>query len=359
MSGRRLPVRWTGVLAAGAIVLAPTAATLLAPSGTLPPAPPMGTAAWRADPSRLPDPVHADPVAVHDFLTTASEAERGTLVAEYPGVLGNLDGAPVALRYAANQAAMRAAGPPYADHTGQFLLFDPRDGGRIAEVFGDLATADRIAVLVPGAGDSGDNFWTGVGGRSYRSPAVQAANLYRSAAGYGPAAGRFAVIAWLGYQPPSGVDTAAAREDRAQAGAVALRRFLAGLLAVDPHATIALLGHSYGSTVVGVAAHLLPSQVTDIAVFGSPGMGVDNVAQLRTTARVWAGQSSQDWIRWIPGVRVLGLGHGTKPVDPSFGARIFGTGGVADHDHYLSPGTESLANLTRIAMFGTDREAVP
>jgi pimeloyl-ACP methyl ester carboxylesterase len=167
------------------------------------------------------------------------------------------------------------------------------------------------------------------------------------------------MVAWLGYDTPDGLAPSAAREDLARAGAAALQRFVAGLTAVRPQATIALLGHSYGSTVIGLAASELPRQVTDIAVFGSLGLGVDDVTQLGTTARVWAGQSSGDWIRWIPGVRVFGLGHGTKPIDSDFGARVFGTSDVADHDHYLSPGTDSLANLAGIAVSGSDQGACP
>ncbi|MFD2469899.1 alpha/beta hydrolase [Amycolatopsis silviterrae] len=217
-----------------------------------------------------------------------------------------------------------------------------------AQVFGSPATADRIAILVPGVANRPDTFWTGVGGLRHRAPAVQAADLHRSAAEQG-IADNFAVIAWLGYEPPGGVGIAAARQDLARAGAAALNRFVRGLLAVRPQATVALLGHSYGSTVLGLAAPDLPRQVTDLASFGSPGMGVRHVTQLRTTARVWAGQSSRDWIKWVPGVRFFGLGHGTKPADPAFGARVFATSDVADHDHYLSPGTDSLAALTRIA----------
>lgn len=333
-------------LVAVAVGVAPAACSLLAAPGAVRAVAPAGTAAWRADPRHLPDPVSADPAAVAGFLASAGTAERRALVTAYPGVMGDLDGAPVTLRYAANRQAMRAAGPPYRDQAGRYLLFDPRGDGRVAQVFGDLAAADRIAVLVPGAGDRAANFWRGVGGKPFRSPSVQAAGLYREAASYDPGV---AVIAWLGYETPKGIDPAEAREDLARAGAVALDRFVAGLVAVRPHATIALLGHSYGSTVIGLAAPRLPSQVTDIAVFGSPGMGVDDVTRLGTTARVWAGQSGRDWIRWVPGVRLFGLGHGTKPADPDFGAREFATAGVTDHDHYLAPGTDSLAALSRIA----------
>jgi hypothetical protein len=335
-------------LAAAVVAAAPAVATLLAAPAAVRLVPPPGTAAWRADTRHLPDPLLSGPAAVHAFLTAAGPAERRSLVDRYPGVVGALDGAPPDLRYAANRLAMRAAGPPYRDRTGQYLLFDPRGNGRVAEVFGDLATADRIAVLVPGASNRAANFWTGVGRRGYRAPATQAANLYRAAVGLVPG-GRFAVIAWLGYDTPQGVGPAQAREDLARTGAAELTRFVAGLATIRPHATIALLGHSYGSTVLGRAAPRLPRQVTDLAVFGSPGTGVRTAADLHTRARVWAGQSTRDWIRWVPGLLLFGLGHGTKPTDPAFGARAFPTHDVPDHDHYLSPGTDSLTALAQIA----------
>jgi alpha/beta hydrolase family protein len=332
-------------LLAAALAAVPAAGTLLAPADAARLTPPPGTGGWRADPRHLPDPVRAGPVAVHRFF--AGYDGGPALAAEYPQVVGNLDGAPVSLRYAANRRAMRAAGPPYRGWGGRFLLFDPRGNGRVAQVFGDLRTANRIAVLVPGSGNRADMFRNGVGGLRFRSPAAQAANLYRAAA-----RDRFAVIAWLGYRTPQGFELAEAREDLAETGAAALVRLVAGLVAIRPHATVALLGHSYGSVVLGVAAPTLPRQVTDLAVFGSPGMGVSTAAQLGTTARIWAGQAAGDWIRWVPGMRLLGLGHGTKPTDPDFGARIFATRDVPDHDHYLFPGTDSLARLAGIAADG-------
>ncbi|WP_436532055.1 alpha/beta hydrolase [Actinoplanes sp. HUAS TT8] len=238
-----------------------------------------------------------------------------------------------------------ATAPPTALNRppGTYLLYDTRGRGRVAQVFGDLSTASRIAVLVPGMSNRLANFWRGVGGRQYRSPATQAANLQRA---MGP--GDHAVIAWLGYDTPQTIREAA-RERLAAAGADALAGFVDGLAAAHPRATITLLGHSYGSTVIGLAASRLPPQVTDIAVFGSPGMGVDSVAGLGTTARVWAGQSRGDWVRWMPGVRLLGIGHDTKPANPAFGAKTFTTADVRDHDHYLAPGTDSLAALAAIA----------
>jgi hypothetical protein len=79
-------------------------------------------------------------------------------------------------------------------------------------------------------------------------------------------------------------------------------------------------------------------------------MGVSRAADLHTSAHVWAGQSAQDWIDWVPAFQVWGAGHGTLPITPGFGDRVFGTGGVIDHDHYLAPGTQSLDNITSVVL---------
>ena len=110
---------------------------------------------------------------------------------------------------------------------------------------------------------------------------------------------------------------------------------------------VALLCHSYGSVVCGLAAPHLP--VTDIAVFGSPGMDASSVASLDTRARVWAGRESDDPIGFVPHIRLLGLGFGADPMSPGFGARIFATGG-GGHSGYLEPGSVSLRNLAWIAL---------
>ncbi|WP_203779395.1 alpha/beta hydrolase [Actinoplanes philippinensis] len=324
------------ILAVTAVILAPAAGSVLAPPATASAPPPPGVAAWRAE-----YPYPPDPVAARDWFAGRSDSDRHALAAAHPGVVGNLDGAPPALRYEANRRAMLAAGIDRPD--GDFLLFDPRGRGRVAQVSGDLTTARRIVVLVPGMRNRLQNFWRGVGGQAYRSPAVWAADLRRAAA-----SDDLAVIAWLGYDTPQGADEAA-RANLAETGADALVTFVDGLVAVRPQATIALFGHSYGSTVIGHAAPRLSPRVTDIAVFGSPGMGVDDVAALRTGARVWAGLSERDWVGWLPAGHMLGLGHGTAPSDPGFGARPFPAADVHDHDHYLSPGTDSLAALTRVA----------
>ncbi|BCJ30491.1 alpha/beta hydrolase [Actinocatenispora sera] len=294
-------------------------------------------------PPRRPGPVEVAPQAVHDYLAALTEPARRRLVARFPAAVGALDGAPPAMRYAANRRRMRPT--RFGTWTGQYLLFDPSPPGRVALVYGDLTTAERVAVLVPGADSRLADFARGLGGHPHRAPAVQAANLYRAADALRH---RVAVIAWLGYRAPRGQRIEVARRRLAAAGAADLTRFVRGLTVVAPHATIMLLGHSYGSVVVGLAAAALPPQVRDIAVFGSPGLGVDTATGLGATARIWAACAPGDWTRFVPGVRRCGFGHGRRPTDPAFGARRFCTAGVADHDHYLAPGTGSLTALAGI-----------
>ncbi|GAA4683528.1 alpha/beta hydrolase [Phytohabitans rumicis] len=206
-------------------------------------------------------------------------------------------------------------------------------------VVGELSTADEIVVLVPGVGTSPRNL--------DRTTGAMARSLYAAAGST-----RVAVVAWLGYEPPEGLGIAAAQDGRARQGAAALDRYVDALVAFRPRAAVTLIGHSYGAVVIGFAAADLPPQVTDLVALGAPGMGADDVAGLHTRARVWAAQAPDDWIRWVPGIRIIHLGHGVHPTDPSFGARILPTGGVVGHDGYLSPGS---ATLTAVAsLVGND-----
>ncbi|MFC6884032.1 MULTISPECIES: alpha/beta hydrolase [Actinomadura] len=229
-----------------------------------------------------------------------------------------------------------------------FLSFDARGEGRAVEVVGDLARADRIAVVVPGADGSLTNFdswkWAGGGARA----------LSRQAASSAPGT-RLAVVAWLGYASPSTRSAAVLTAGRAGTGARELRRFVTGLHRVNGRAGIGLLCHSYGTVVCAKAgagagrdgAPGLP--VDEIALYGSPGTTLDDAAGLRTRARVWAGRSGGDWTRFVPKIRFAGLGFGRDPVSPAFGAARFDAG-TGPHSAYLKPGSPSLRNLALIAL---------
>lgn len=341
--------------------------------------PPAGSAAWIEDQSlgrALPDPATADAPAVAAFFSGLTEAEQDRLAQTYPLVVGNLDGAPPALRYRANRYAVaaerdrararaadtslspatRAAADARADDTArllqkgrQILAFDPRGRGLVSEVYGDLATADRISVLVPGSDADLGHFeqstdpLRGVSGMAKALLAEE----HRQAPG-----ARTAVIAWTGYVTPSGLGPDAVTSRLAEAGAPRLLRLLSGLKATGSAGTPpTLFCHSYGSVVCGTAASgIHDGEPTDVVVFGSPGMGVETAGALGSGVRVWATRNPTDWIGNVPYLEVGGLGHGADPTTAEFGAVEVSSQGANGHTGYFADSTASLHNFGAIAL---------
>ncbi|GHB25074.1 hypothetical protein GCM10010331_08830 [Streptomyces xanthochromogenes] len=308
--------------------------------------PPPGTAAWRADRvggEPLPDPASSTPRQVAYFFGTLSPTEQHTLARRHPQVVGNLDGAPVPLRYEANRLALTATHDPrytrLAAPDRQILAFDPRGRGQVAEVYGELTRATRVAVVVPGSDIDARTFDRT--NDPYGTPAGMAAALR------GATHDKVAVIAWAGYTTPVGVGVDAASGRLAEAGAGRLARFTEGLDAVGAPDPV-LFCHSYGSVVCGLAAK--HTDASDIVALGSPGMRADTVAGLGTRARVWAAKDPSDWIDDVPHIEFAGLGHGTDPTDPAFGARRIPAADAQGHTGYFAPGTESLDSFAAIAM---------
>lgn len=263
---------------------------------------------------------------------------RATLTATYEA---NRADAAEASRMAAahgdrqRAAADRALAAPSRD----LLTFDGRGTGRATEVFGDLGTAEHIAVLVPGSDTTLDTY-----GR-FRAGALA---LYRAA---GP---RTAVAAWLGYDTPRVLSTGALTTSRAEEAAPLLERFMGELRrALGASPRVSLLCHSYGTVVCADAAHAVV--VEDIVLVGSPGTGVDSAAGLHTRARVWAARGAGDWVAHVPHISAdlfgTRAGFGTDPVSPAYGARVFSAGG-GGHSDYFTPGSASLDNLARIVLGG-------
>ncbi|MGW3120796.1 alpha/beta hydrolase [Streptomyces sp. NPDC001107] len=290
-----------------------------------------------------------------------SGAARPEIPAPPPAALApltatTLDAAYKANRTNATQASRMAAA--HGDHeratadramaasTRHLLAYDGRGEGQATEVFGDLAHATRIAVLIPGSDTSLDTY------DRFRATAVA---LHDRLVRQAPQGTRIAVVAWLGYQTPGTVSTTVLTTDRADQAAPHLREFIAELRRIaGRNADISLLCHSYGTVVCARAAAGL--DVQDIAFVGSPGSGADTAAALHTRARVWAARGADDWIEEVPHVRadLFGwtVGFGTDPVSPAFGARVFAAG-PGGHSDYFRPGSVSLANLTRIVLGDT------
>ncbi|MDG9712095.1 alpha/beta hydrolase [Streptomyces sp. DH10] len=315
-----------------------------------------------------------------------SAAGRPEIPAPAPASLAPLSVSTLDEAYAANRANAAEAARMAAAHQDRdraatdralaaparrLLGFDGRGSGRLTEVLGDLARADRIAVLVPGSDTSLDTY-----GRFHAAATALYGQLVRQA----PAGTRTAVVAWLGYETPGTVSATVTTTGRAEQAAPRLRALVTDLRAlgrvrkVPPaprrqgppsgratglsgHAPagggprISLLCHSYGSVVCGRAAAGLA--VDDIALVGSPGTGADSAAALHTRARVWAARGGDDWVENIPHLSAdlfgTTVGFGTDPVSPAFGARVFAAGD-GGHSDYFRPGSTSLTNLARIVL---------
>ena len=222
----------------------------------------------------------------------------GTTAAAWPSSTAAMPQAPPALtasalsdRYTAEARAIKTAERAAIRHRDsqlasalaslaprQVLFFNPNGQGVAAMVIGNLATATRVAILVPGSDTTLATFFS----RGPASPGGGAEALAAQARRLDPGE-RLAVIAWLGYPAPAMLSPGVMTSGDAGQGAQALRPLVTALARHGDQ--VALLCHSYGSVVCGLAAPHLP--VTDIAVFGSPGMDASSVASLHTRARVW------------------------------------------------------------------------
>ncbi|GID26472.1 alpha/beta hydrolase [Paractinoplanes brasiliensis] len=250
------------------------------------------------------------------------------------------------------------------------LRLDVAEEGRAVVALGDPDRAGNVLTHVPGMTADLASF----GGELARSErvAVRAAEVR-------PAVSTSAIM-WLDYDAPDFVDEAASAR-RAEAGAPALRHFQEGLRAAHegPPARQVVLGHSYGSLVVGKAA--AGGLDADSVVFvGSPGVGVDSARDLRVpSGEVWSSTSRSDVIQYVavspaslvrdvgtaaavPGIGALmafgrpesDLWFGHNPSDPAFGAHAFAGAPGGGHVGYWEPGSPSLETLTAITL-GTAR----
>ena len=350
-------------------------------------------------------PADASPQEVHLWWLGLTEAQRRAITAAAPGAIGNLDGIPAAARDAANRVSLgrdlaqleaydgagdlsdheqdllrnaRAAqdaldriergvdpvtGEPIA---AQVYLYDPGafDGdGAVAISAGDLDTADNTSVVVPGFGTDG---------ASAGYQADRAVRLYEASRSLEGGATN-ATLFYIGYDAPDnlpldGLDAAGVlTEGPAEAGGEHVADTLDGLRAIRPgdptHLTA--IGHSYGSTTLGHAAHDQGIPVDDIVVVGSPGLGgdTDHAADLGLDPdHVYAGANSRDPVTYLGNHGAFhletfgGAGLGDDPAEDDFGAHRFEAEDVTrpghpsfdQHSLYFDHDTESLYNIASV-----------
>jgi pimeloyl-ACP methyl ester carboxylesterase len=262
---------------------------------------------------------------------------------------------------------------------GQLYIFEPRafDGdGRVAIALGNLDAADHIAVMVPGLGST-------VAAMSGES----AQNVYDEARSASDSGDSVAVLHWMGYDSPPmefSIDLLdVANRDLAEAGADLLADDIEALRDQRPDAHVTVIGHSYGSTTVAIAADLEALEADDVVLVGSPGAGyADNARDLSTgNEHTWVGAHAHDPVTylsdndldlrtvvthlddliryampigpivgpWIPKIETLGA----DPAEDRFAARRFEAQaplGSSPHSSYYDEQSESLYNMSAIVV---------
>lgn len=232
------------------------------------------------------------------------------------------------------------------------------DQGRAAVSLGNPDAATHNAILVPGTGHrapgTGQDL-TRLEGAMSKSGAIFDAAVAADQS----LEGKLAVTTWMGYDRPMDLGEAAF-PGRAEAGGASLDEFLDGMHAshVGPPAVDTVVGHSYGSSVVGGAATGGNDLAADnVIAAGSPGMLVDNACDLNLGAgsQVYAMTASNDIISLA-----IDTPLGAVPYGQDYGAIRLWTdpgpswdptgfiGDVAAHSSYWDLGNPGLDNLGAI-----------
>ena len=339
----------------------------------------------------------AGPAEVRRWWAGLATAERDWLIATEPGWLAGTDGIPVADRDVANRLLLderrdqldRSRALPGADAGRIRGLRDglaelsarlDDDAGPRAYLVGMDLGGDGRAVVAVGDPDRARHVLSHVPGMtsdlaSAGGELTRVERVVTRAAELAPAEAASGVL-WLDYDAPDFLHEAAS-DRQAREGADGLRRFQDGLRATHdgPAAHQTVLGHSYGSVVVGTAA-AGPLAADSVVFVGSPGVGVDSADRLSVPAgQVWSSTSRSDVIQYLAvsprsllhdlpvaaGVPVLGpalafgtperdLWFGHNPSDPGFGARVFTSQADGGHLGYWDRGRPALDALAGIAV---------
>ncbi|MEV8065374.1 alpha/beta hydrolase [Streptomyces sp. NPDC085995] len=232
------------------------------------------------------------------------------------------------------------------------LGFSADDDGRAIVANGNPDTADHQAVYVPGTTSDLNS----IGGNINRM-----VNLWDVA--HAKSGGQtVSTITWLGYDAPDEVAKDARHDSYAYDGAPAFNNFLDGLEAshtgdTPPHRTV--IGHSYGSSLIGAAAQKGTLNADDVVFAGSPGVLVSGADEMDVPkGHVWNEEGGSDPVPEL-GRYFLGGDGSIIPSDPDFGAHQMATD-THGHGGYWDPHSKSLLNQGLVVVGkGDDVELKP
>lgn len=350
-----------------------------------------------------------------------TQEEREQYETAYPAAIGALDGLPSVVRDSANRIVLdeahaqvrhdlAALGPEPAKtivtaggviRNPEWTAWDAMGGSRLknqrkgmddiqsrfdqtgidglpeAYLLGFDLEGNGHAILANGNPDSADNTAVYVPGTKAKLPGAggdigRMTRMWKEANGMSPGEST-STITWIGYDAPQDIVTDSPRPSYAYRAAPTLNNFLDGLQTAQggpdaSHTTV--IGHSYGTTVIGVAAKEHHIGADDIVVAGSPGMLVGDASDLGVGKKhVWSEAAGSDPVPYI-GRGFLGgwkwgvdTYHGvpydagyiqTIPSDEAFGAHRMDvdTGG---HSGYWDEGSKSLKNQAAVVVGRYDK----
>ncbi|MGW2299842.1 alpha/beta hydrolase [Streptomyces sp. NPDC001809] len=239
-----------------------------------------------------------------------------------------------------------------------YLLGYDKDGiGRAIVANGNPDTADHTAVYVPG---------TTTNLKDFDGDISRMTDLWYQSQAMAPGQ-NVSTITWFGYDAPQSLAPDAMQKDFAYDGSPKLLQFMDGLETVqggpdESHTTI--VGHSYGSTVVGDASNKGDLAADDIVAVGSPGMLTGRAEDLDVGKdHVWSEAATSDVVP--AGGKIAGLGgytwgvetwNGipfnagyvqTVPSDELFGAHRMDVD-TSGHSDYWTRESESLKNQAKV-----------
>ncbi|MGH8795033.1 MAG: alpha/beta hydrolase, partial [Stackebrandtia sp.] len=332
----------------------------------------------QVDVEAIPDGEGDSPAGVKQWWDSLSRAEQLAYLRAAPETLGGLDGIPALDRDQANRAVLsqltgdigleiyrsdperyeahpeqlldavelqlKARGldvlQDRLDQPGYLLLgFDPANDGQAIVATGDPDAADNVLTYVPGTETDLANLEIDLD---------RTDKMVADASSLDPGADTVGVM-WLGYDAPDHPIVDAPAEGYAEAAADPLSDFQEGLRTTHAeggsHNTV--LGHSYGSTVIGHAAQTDGGMDVDNMVFvGSPGVDVHYAEALGIEpGSVFATTAESDPIREPADMPFV---HGPNPATETFHGQIFDSDPRGGHADYWDDGNVARDNIARI-----------
>ncbi|MFD8705627.1 alpha/beta hydrolase [Kitasatospora sp. NPDC059648] len=252
--------------------------------------------------------------------------------------------------------------PVDADHPPTFLLgFDTKGHGHAIVAANNPDTADNVSTYVPGTGSRLGE----MGGNMDRSD-----RMVISANSANGNTKTTSSITYIGYDAPQNIIPEAADDSYAKNAEDKLRGFQDGLRATHEGKPSynTILGHSYGTTVVGYTMRDKGLPVDNVVLIASPGVGVEHAKELGVDpSHVYVAVGDDDMIdntppeqasNWVSNfTNNVGywagtvdnpdhhLSFGRDPSNANFGAQYIPSAPGTGHSDYWEKGSPSLIGM--------------